>query len=114
VSRLPARTEPLWRGVSLDLRAQYPLGQTVTWWGVSSCTSKLGVAQAFMGGRGKRTLFEVTPVRAVGIRRFSAFTGEEEFILAPGTQLEVTDVKAERGGLCTVKLSELAEQGMVA
>lgn len=114
VSRLPARKEPLWRGVSLDLRAQYPLGHTVTWWGVSSCTSKLSVAQAFLGHRGKRTLFEVSPVRAVGIRRFSAFTGEEEFILTPGTQLQVTNVKAERGGLCTVQLTELAEQSMVA
>ncbi|GGR55962.1 ADP-ribosyltransferase domain-containing protein [Streptomyces roseolus] len=107
VEALPARTEPLWRGVALDLRAQYPLGETVTWWGVSSCTSELGVARAFLGSRGKRTLFEVTPARAVGIRGFSAFTGEEEYILAPGTQLEVTDVKAERGGLCTVKLREV-------
>ncbi|MEV4808980.1 ADP-ribosyltransferase domain-containing protein [Micromonospora avicenniae] len=114
VSRLPVRREPLWRGVSLDLRAQYPLGRTVTWWGVSSCTAKLGVAQAFLGDRGKRTLFEVTPARAVGIRRFSAFTGEEEFILAPGTQLTVTEVKAERGGLCTVRLTELPEQRLVA
>ncbi|GAA0708050.1 hypothetical protein Drose_30820 [Dactylosporangium roseum] len=114
VSRLPARTEPLWRGVSLDLRSQYPLGQTVTWWGVSSCTSKLGVAQAFLGSRGKRTLFEVLPVRAVGIRRFSAFTGEEEYILPPGTQLKVTEVKAERGSLCTVRLTELEEQRLVA
>ncbi|GHJ45254.1 hypothetical protein Cs7R123_25960 [Catellatospora sp. TT07R-123] len=114
VSRLPVRTEPLWRGVSLDLRAQYPVGQTVTWWGVSSCTSKLGIAQAFMGGRGKRTLFEVRPARAVGIRSFSAFTGEEEFILAPGTQLTVTEVVAERSGLCTVRLSELADQRMVS
>ncbi|MER7442535.1 ADP-ribosyltransferase domain-containing protein [Micromonospora avicenniae] len=114
VSRLPVRREPLWRGVSLDLRAQYPLGRTVTWWGVSSCTAKLGVARAFLGDRGKRTLFEVTPARAVGIRRFSAFTGEEEFILAPGTQLTVTEVAAERGGLCTVRLTELAEQRLVA
>ncbi|MFJ3701076.1 MULTISPECIES: ADP-ribosyltransferase domain-containing protein [Streptomyces] len=114
VSSLPAHTQPLWRGVSLDLRAQYPLGRTVTWWGVSSCTSELGVARAFLGGRGKRTLFEVTPVRAVGIRRFSAFTGEEEFILSPGTQLKVTGVKAERGGLCTVKLTELEEQTLVS
>jgi uracil DNA glycosylase len=114
VSRLPVRTEPLWRGVALDLRAQYPLGQTVTWWGVSSCTSQLGVARAFLGGRGRRTLFEVTPVRAVGIRRFSAFTGEEEYILTPGTQLAVTSVVAERGGLCTIRLAELEDQPMVA
>ncbi|MFC4072249.1 ADP-ribosyltransferase domain-containing protein [Actinoplanes subglobosus] len=114
VGRLPVRTEPLWRGVNLDLRAQYPLGRTVTWWGVSSCTSKLSVAQGFLGGRGKRTLFEVHPKRAVGIKAFSAFTGEEEFILTPGTQLEVTAVKAERGGLCTVHLTESEEQPMIA
>jgi uracil DNA glycosylase len=113
VGRLPVRTEPLWRGVNLDLRAQYPRGRTVTWWGVSSCTSKLGVAQGFLGGRGRRTLFEVRPKRAVGIKAFSAFTGEEEFILTPGTQLEVTEVKAERGGLCTIRLTESEEQPMV-
>ncbi|MFF9869933.1 ADP-ribosyltransferase domain-containing protein [Streptomyces sp. NPDC013953] len=114
VSGLPAHTRPLWRGVSLDLRAQYPVGRTVTWWGVSSCTSELSVARSFLGSRGKRTLFEVTPARAVGIRSFSAFTGEEEYILAPGTQLEVTDVKAERGGLCTVKLTEVEAAPLVS
>ncbi|MEU7015873.1 ADP-ribosyltransferase domain-containing protein [Streptomyces sp. NPDC046385] len=107
VSSLPAHDRPLWRGVGLDLRGQYPVGDTVTWWGVSSCTSELSVARSFLGSRGKRTLFEVTPARAVGIRSFSAFTGEEEYILAPGTQLEVTDVTTERGGLSTVKLTEV-------
>ncbi|MFF8279638.1 ADP-ribosyltransferase domain-containing protein [Streptomyces lateritius] len=114
VAALPAQTRPLWRGVALDLRSQYPLGRTVTWWGVSSCTSELSVARAFLGSRGRRTLFEVTPARAVGIRRFSAFTGEEEYILAPGTQLRVTEVKSERGGLCTVRLTELEGQGLVS
>lgn len=114
VAALPAQTQPLWRGVALDLRSQYPVGRTVTWWGVSSCTSDLGVARAFLGNRGRRTMFEVTPARAVRIRRFSAFTGEEEYILAPGTQLKVTEVKAERGGLCTVRLTELEGQGLVS
>ncbi|MFF9279007.1 ADP-ribosyltransferase domain-containing protein [Streptomyces griseosporeus] len=109
VSELPAYTQPLWRGVSLDLRAQYPLGRTVTWWGVSSCTSELKVARSFLGSRGKRTLFEVTPARAVGIKSFSAFTGEEEYILTPGTQLKVTEVKSEPRGLCTVRLSEVTD-----
>ena len=31
----------------------------------------------------------------------------------PGTRLTVTDVQAERGGLCTVRLTELAEQRLV-
>ncbi|MGW1509427.1 ADP-ribosyltransferase domain-containing protein [Streptomyces sp. NPDC002394] len=114
VAGLPAQTRPLWRGVALDLRSQYPLGRTVTWWGVSSCTSEQGVARGFLGSRGRRTLFEVTPARAVGIRRFSAFTGEEEYILTPGTQLKVTEVTTERGGLCTVRLTELEGQGLVS
>ncbi|WP_432114786.1 ADP-ribosyltransferase domain-containing protein [Streptomyces sp. S1] len=114
VAELPARKQPLWRGVALDLRSQYPVGRTVTWWGVSSCTSEPAVARGFLGSRGRRTLFEVTPARAVGIRRFSAFTGEEEYILTPGTRLEVTEVKAERGGLCTVRLTELEGPGPVS
>ncbi|MFJ6574668.1 ADP-ribosyltransferase domain-containing protein [Streptomyces sp. NPDC091368] len=114
VADLPAQRRPLWRGVALDLRSQYPLGRTVTWWGVSSCTSEPGVARAFLGSRGRRTLFEVTPARAVGIRRYSAFTGEEEYILTPGTQLKVTEVTTERGGLSTVRLTELEGQGLVS
>ncbi|UFR00081.1 macro domain-containing protein [Streptomyces sp. Go40/10] len=113
VAQLPTYTQPLWRGVSLDLRAQYPVGRTVTWWGVSSCTSELHVARAFLGSRGKRTLFEVTPARAVGIKSFSAFTGEEEYILTPGTQLKVTEVKSESRGLCTVRLSEVTDRAPV-
>jgi uracil DNA glycosylase len=113
LGKMSGRTDPLWRGVRLDLRGQYPAGKTVTWWGVSSCTSKVEVAKAFMGWGGRRTLFEITPTHAVGIRHLSAFTGEEEFLLPPGTQLRVTGVTSEKGGLSTVKLQQVAEAGMV-
>lgn len=103
----------LWRGVAMDLRGQYPAGRTVTWWGVSSCTAKLSVAHSFLGAKGKRTLFSVKPARAVGVRAYSAFSGEEEYLLAPGTALKVVAVKAERSGLCTVELEEVAgERGV--
>jgi uracil DNA glycosylase len=114
ITKPQPRTERLWRGVGKDLRRQYTLGGLITWWGVSSCTSKLSVAQGFLGSRGKRMLFEIIPRTAIGIRSFSAFTGEEEFVLAPGTRLKVTDVKSERNGLCTVKLEELSEPRLVA
>jgi hypothetical protein len=114
LSRMRGHTETLWRGVALDLRPQYPSGGTVTWWGVSSCTSELSVAQGFLGSRGRRMLFEVTPVQAVGIRGYSAFTGEEEFVLPPGTQLKVIGVKNERDGLCTVRLEQLADSRLVS
>jgi hypothetical protein len=113
LSKVKGHQGSLWRGVARDLRAQYPRGATVTWWGVSSCTSKLSVAKAFLGTRGRRMLFEVTPLGTVGIRQYSAFTGEEEFLLTPGARLKVVDVKNERGGLCTVKLQELPEARLV-
>ena len=104
----------LWRGVAADLRAQYPSGGTVTWWGVSSCTADRSVAEGFLGMAGRRMLFEVTKARAVGIRHYSAFTGEEEYVLAPGTRLKVVDVKNDPCGLCTVRLEELADQRLVS
>jgi uracil DNA glycosylase len=113
LAKMEGRREPLWRGVGLDLRAQYPPGRTVTWWGVSSCTSKAAVARTFMGSSGRRTLFEVMPDRAVSIRHLSAFTGEEEYLLPPGTQLRVTGVTTERGGLTTVRLAEVPGARMV-
>ncbi|MFC9898378.1 ADP-ribosyltransferase domain-containing protein [Nocardia sp. NPDC127579] len=114
VSDLPVHTRPLWRGVSLDLRAQYPEGKTITWWGVSSCTSDPAVARGFLGGRGKRTLFEVHPARAVSIRDYSRFTGEEEYVLLPGTQLEVTRIETRPAGLSIVHLTESADQPLVS
>ena len=106
--KLTGYTGSLWRGVSTDLRRQYPKDGTVTWWGVSSCTAKRSVAMSFMGGTGRRTLFEVTPAQAVGIRRYSAFTGEDEYLLLPGARLTVTDVTTDAGGLATVRLREEA------
>lgn len=97
----------LWRGVALDLQAQYPKDRVVTWWGVSSCTPNLQVARSFLGGSGPRTLFEVMVHRAVSIRKYSAFHGEDEYVLAPGTQLRVADVLKEGGGLTRVRLEEL-------
>ncbi len=106
--KLTGYTGSLWRGVAADLRRHYPKAGTVTWWGVSSCTAKRSVAMSFMGGTGKRTLFEVTPAQAVGIRRYSAFTGEDEYLLLPGTRLTVTDVTTDPSGLVTVRLREEA------
>jgi hypothetical protein len=114
LSKLKGHKESLWRGVALDLRQQYPEGGTITWWGVSSCTSRLSVAQGFLGSRGRRMLFEVTPLQAVGIRTYSAFTGEEEFVLPPGSRFKVIAVKIDRDGLCTVRLKQLADQQLIS
>lgn len=114
LSKLKGSTASLYRGVRGDLRAQYAEGSTITWWGVSSCTPKLAVATGFLGGSGRRMLFEVTPGAAYSIRRFSAFTGEEEFILPPGSRLAVEKVEHDASGLSKVKLRELPEQRLLS
>lgn len=97
----------LWRGVGLDLETDHQVGHEVTWWGVSSCTPKLSVAQGFLGCQGPRTLFSVKTATAVPIQELSAFKAEEEFILAPGTRLRVLNVKRENDGLLRIELGEL-------
>jgi len=95
MEKLPKSTRQLYRGVALDLADQYQVGTAVTWWAVSSCTPDLGVASSFSGSK-KSTLFLITASRSVGIRDFSQYQSEEEYILAPGTQFKVT--KVERKG----------------
>jgi uracil DNA glycosylase len=107
---LPAQKQPLYRGVGKDLRAEYAVGRTVVWWGVSSCTPKLSVARGFLGSAGKRMLFVVEPTSARAIQSFSAFTGEEELVLLPGTSLQVVGVDNSKDGLSTVTLRELPER----
>jgi hypothetical protein len=114
LDKLEAFEGSLWRGVGMDLQSQYPAGRVVTWWGVSSCTPRLEVAKSFLGGKGRRTLFEVVVRRAVSIKKYSAFTGEDEYVLAPGTQLRVADVRAEGDGLTRVRLEELSGPRRVA
>lgn len=103
----------LWRGVKLDLKKMYPLKQTVVWWGISSCTPKKAVAEGFMGSSGTRTLFRIVPKCAISIMSFSAFKGEEEYILPPGTQLHVESLTTDSSGLTTVVLQEIITEKLV-
>jgi len=96
----------LWRGVNLDLSDAHPEGGEVVWWGASSCTPKMSVAKGFLGSHGTRTLFVVRHLSAVPIKQFSAFRGEEEWLLAPGTRLRIDSVSKKGGGLIEIHLNE--------
>jgi len=102
-----AASQELFRGVHLDLAADHAVGEEVVWWGASSCTPKMSVAKGFLGSSGARTLFTVRNSSAVPIKEYSAFRGEEEWLLAPGTRLRVESVEKKNGGLIEVKLGEL-------
>ncbi|KAI0561469.1 uracil-DNA glycosylase [Gracilaria domingensis] len=99
----------LYRGISKDLTSSYSEGKVVTWWGVSSCSSNKDVAQFFAGGG---TFFIIKSKTAVPIMDLSAHKSEEEYILAPGTQLEVTRV-LKTDDLSQVYMTEVDDERLV-
>lgn len=106
LSKLPSAGKELYRGVPLDLSSQYAVGSEATWWAVSSCTPDLKVACSFGASQKACTLFRIRAQRSVCIRELSQYKGEEEFILAPGTQLRVEKV-LNVGGRVEIFLREL-------
>lgn len=104
---LPAQKTSLFRGISADLREQYKVGSTVTWWGVSSCTSEERVARNFMNGcGGKCTFFKLKVKSACDISSISFYSNEKESLLAPGTQLKVKCNKT-KGNITEIELEEI-------
>ena len=106
LQKLGPAPRKLYRGVALDLSAQYKVGAEVTWWAVSSCTPELKVATSFSKGK-TSTLFFITASTSVGIREMSAYKHEEEFLLAPGTQFKVTAVEKKPGPVIEIHMTEL-------
>mmetsp|Transcript_33218 Transcript_33218/g.71213 ORF Transcript_33218/g.71213 Transcript_33218/m.71213 type:complete len:578 (+) Transcript_33218:72-1805(+) len=107
LGRLPQQIKTLWRGIGVDLYDQYQVGQTITWWGVSSCTADIKVAKNFMNGcGGKCTLLTVKTKTAADISEITFFGNEKENLLAPGTQLKVVSSKRE-GKVTEIHLEEV-------
>lgn len=103
--RLPKIERHVYRGVGLDLQDQYPEGETVVWWSVSSTTKTMKVLKDFLGESGKRTIFIVEVKSARDIMKYSWKTTEDELILLPGTVFKVTSVLPQ-GDLTMVNLEE--------
>jgi hypothetical protein len=89
--KLPSYSKPVWRGVRLDLRKQYEVGKTYTWWGFSSCTGSIAVLESdsFLGQEGKRTIFNIECFNGKKIREHSSYEEEDEILLLPGSQFLV-------------------------
>eukprot|EP00495_Collosphaeridae_sp_1-RS-2012_P009137 TRINITY_DN91_c0_g2_i6.p1 TRINITY_DN91_c0_g2~~TRINITY_DN91_c0_g2_i6.p1 ORF type:complete len:217 (-),score=50.29 TRINITY_DN91_c0_g2_i6:2-652(-) len=93
---LPAQKKSLFRGISADLRDQYEVGSTVTWWGVSSCTSDERVARNFMNGCGGHcTLFKLKVKSACDISVISFYSNKKKKYRLRGRSSETA--KAHRG-----------------
>lgn len=103
---LPKNNVTLWRGISVDLSQQYKVGSTITWWGVSSCTSDQQVARNFMNGCGGDCSFLTIDTKtAVDISQITFYSNEKESLLLPGTQLLVKSV-SKKGKVAEIHLEE--------
>jgi len=107
LNRLPQQKRTLWRGLGVDLFDQYTVGSTITWWGVSSCTSDMNVAKNFMKGCGTACSFlTVNTKSAVDISKITFYGNEKESLLAPGTQLKVVS-SSRKGKMAEITLEEV-------
>jgi hypothetical protein len=111
LAKLPSDSERLhvYRGVKLDLSAQYPKGTTITWWGFSSCTTSLEVLndERFLGRTGTRTLFNIECQSAKSIKSFSFYPEEEEVLLPPGRQFQVIGCLDQGNGFHIIQMKEI-------
>jgi len=108
---LPQKKRTLWRGLGVDLSSnkQYAPGKTITWWGVSSCTSDSKVAKSFAAGcGGGATVITVDAKTSCDIAAISFFSNEKESLLRPGTQLKVLSNK-KKGSITEVHLQEVGQ-----
>ncbi|MDP2439647.1 MAG: ADP-ribosyltransferase domain-containing protein [archaeon] len=111
-AKLPSK--PLWRGINADLRSAFKLHSTVVWWGVSSCSMDPTVADGFSSGSSMAMVFEIHAQRAVAIASHSAFPTEQEYLLPPGSQLSVTEIRQPQKNRCHVILHELDDEFLIA
>lgn len=108
LARLPSLHRIVYRGVRGDIRKNYSKGETIIWWGFSSCTTTMDVLekQQFLGLSGIRTLFTIECYSGKDIRQHSSLTSEDEVLLPPGRQFKIVSCLVQSGDLCIIQLRE--------
>jgi hypothetical protein len=111
LAKIPSDSHHLtvFRGVKLNLSAEYSKGSIVTWWGFSSCTTSVDVLsnEQYLGQTGTRTLFTIECHSAKSIKPFSFYPEEEEVLLPPARQFQVTGCLNSGNDLHIITLKEI-------
>ena len=81
----------LWRAVKVDLYSYFKdrIGQTIVFWGVTSCTTDMNVVKQFLPEGSGGTLFCIKTPLSSCVAKFSAYQAEAEHVLAAATALKV-------------------------
>jgi len=109
LEKLPTITQTIYRGVKMDLSAQYPQGKTFVWWGFSSCTTSVQVLQSdqFLGKTGPRTLFTIECQSGKNIQQHSFFSTEDEILLVAARKFQVVSCLDSGSELFIIQLKEI-------
>ncbi|CAF3614817.1 unnamed protein product [Rotaria sp. Silwood1] len=104
-----------WRGVKIDLSAEFPPGTLVTWWAFSSCTTEMTVLEnnMYLGTMGARTLFSVEAINGRSVRAHSHFVTEDEVLLLPGTHMVVQSQLSPASDLYIIHLKQIIPTAML-
>ncbi|CAF3462577.1 unnamed protein product [Rotaria socialis] len=105
--RLPLVPAVAYRGVRLDLSNRYIKGESIVWWGFSSCTTSVDVldSEIFLGKTGRRTMFTLQCKSARDISQHSFYPAEDEVLLMAATQFKVKGCLTQ-GNLYIIQLEE--------
>ncbi|CAF1276825.1 unnamed protein product [Rotaria sp. Silwood1] len=109
LEKLPSISRTIYRGVKMDLSAQYPQGKTFVWYAFSSCTNSVQVLQSeqFLGKTGTRTLFNIDCESGKNIQNHSFFPNEDEILLIAARKLQVVSCLDSGNGLTIIQLKEV-------
>jgi hypothetical protein len=111
LTKIPLDSQQLtvYRGSVLDLRAQYPKGASIIWWGFTSCTRSIDILtdERFLWQTGIRTLFTIECHSGKSIKQYSFDPDEEEVLLPPACQFQVMGCHNLDDGLNIIRLKEI-------
>jgi hypothetical protein len=109
LSHLPSTPQFVFRGIKLDLHKDYRKGETIVWWGFSSCTVSVDVLQSelFLGKKGVRTMFTIECHSGKDIRNHSCFPLEDETLLLAATHFKVIGNLDQGNDLHMIQLREV-------
>lgn len=103
--KLPPVKKTVWRAVCGDVSNQYQ--KYKIWWGFSSCTENLEVAEQFVKNSDQRTFFKIECINGRYIQSYSYFQNEKEILLLPGTYLLVLKKWTQADGAHMIELQEI-------
>ncbi|CAF4127175.1 unnamed protein product, partial [Adineta steineri] len=104
----------VWRGVTMNLSAEFPPGSAMTWWAFSSCTTEMTVLEnnMYLGQEGDRSLFSVEAINGRTIKAHSHFVTEDEIVLMSGTHMIVQSQLSPAANLYIIHLKQVEPEMM--